>query len=130
MSFVQSLRRLLKEKQYSLVLSRLTDYQGPLIHYLIYFKLLLQCVLAVHDTEIGWDVVKLVFPNLSLQEMVPSNWFEMNRQTLKYYKSVNIKLVFLLFSLHFRLCNRFVFFVSWENMALSFIASLSCQKRM
>lgn len=93
--FVNSLKKeLLKEKRYSNVLAMLTDYRGPLVHYPIYFKLLLRCVLAIHDTELGWDVIKLLFPNLTLNDSpLARTWFILNRQAIKYYKSVNNTLV-------------------------------------
>ena len=92
--FVNSLKELLKDMQYANVLTRLTDYHGPLVHYPIYFKLLLRCVLAIHDTELGWDVIKLLFPNLSLNTTALAlTWFVLNRQAVKYYRSVNNTLV-------------------------------------
>lgn len=92
--FVNSLKDLLKEKQYAIVLTMLTDYRGPLVHYPIYFKLLLRCVLTIHDTELGWDVIKLLFPNLTFNTSpLTRTWFVLNRQAVKYYSSVNNTLV-------------------------------------
>ena len=75
------------------VLQSLLGFRGALTHYPKYFELLLESALELHETSLGMELVRVLFPHMANGDS--ERFFELNRATVKYYKTTHHFLVII-----------------------------------